>query len=464
MNHFHSIINEIARGKWMIDPHYAFGYYPLVTKMLSGDASPHESTQGEEYQPLAVIHQPNGPNLYINNYKTLKKADFIIEQGSVLSMPVTGAIMKSDYCGSYGSLTRAAVIKAADNHDSIKSIIIDADSGGGSVYGTETLVDAIRSCTKPIDGLVNDGMAASAMYWVISTCNNIYVTHGTSQVGSIGVYTTYLSLKKAYADMGIAIEDIYSNLSTEKNGKYRIWEETGNSDAVRAELDVLAQHFIDQVNLNRGSKINLEAGDPYKGAMYYADEALAIGLIDGIKSYDELVSEALGTNEVSTENVFQTNIYNMKQYAKVNATLGVDSLEASEDGVYLNETQIATIESTLEANEQAVNQAAASAAEGANARIAELETQLAASNANAASANALINSIASEYELEGDTAEAQAESLRAHIATLESKPGAKPAALAPAVTEEVDQTPNVFENPMYEGLAAEAGVPHVFKK
>jgi len=233
---------------------------------------------------------------------------------------------------------------------------------------------------------------------------------------------------------------------------------------VRAELDVLAQHFIDQVNLNRGSKINLEAGDPYKGAMYYADEALAIGLIDGIKSYDELVSEALGTNEVSTENVFQTNIYNMKQYAKVNATLGVDSLEASEDGVYLNETQIATIESTLEANEQAVNQAAASAAEGANARIAELETQLAASNANAASANALINSIASEYELEGDTAEAQAESLRAHIATLESKPGAKPAALAPAVTEEVDQTPNVFENPMYEGLAAEAGVPHVFKK
>jgi hypothetical protein len=46
----------------------------------------------------------------------------------------------------------------------------------------------------------------------------------------------------------------------------------------------------------------------------------------------------------------------MKQLAFLNKLLGVPSLESSDEGVYLNETQLAAINEALEANQQIVTE------------------------------------------------------------------------------------------------------------
>ena len=50
------------------------------------------------------------------------------------------------------------------------------------------------------------------------------------------------------------------------------------------------------------------------------------------------------------------SIFTMKQLAFLNKLLGVPSLEASDEGVYLNETQLAAINEALEANQQIVTE------------------------------------------------------------------------------------------------------------
>ncbi len=116
-----------------------------------------------------------------------------------------------------------------------------------------------------------------------------------------------------------------------------------------------------------------------------AEEALAWGFIDEITepatkenllsnqkmvtmlNYSELPIP--GTSEHTTDPVpgilqsvtssikkIINSIFTMKQLAFLNKLLGVPSLEASDEGVYLNETQLAAINEALEANQQIVTE------------------------------------------------------------------------------------------------------------
>jgi ClpP class serine protease len=183
-------------------------------------------------------------------------------------------------------------LKWMDANENISSILIEIDSPGGHVDGTATFADAIRNASTPTIALVNDGMACSAGYWIASAADTVYATHAHSEVGSIGVYATLADYAKYYEDKGIRVDDLYAKQSTEKNKGYRDWK-AGNADEFINRLSATADVFINTVKTNRAGKLNLEVADPFKGAVYSADKAVEIGLIDGIKSYDAVMNELL---------------------------------------------------------------------------------------------------------------------------------------------------------------------------
>lgn len=307
---FHTI-SAILRGMWAIDREYAESQLPLVISMLRGNAvqpvafSPQAGDMTDERRQLEekylynkssqiMVAVPNGASAYESRwYDGFKDAP----KGSVGIIPISGPIMRHDNCGDAGTMTNTRRIKEAMDSGNIEAIVLRIDSPGGAVYGTETLSTAIAEATKPVIAVIEDGMAASAAYWIASKAKEIYATNSISMVGSIGVYTSFYDFRGYLEKEGIKLHEIYAPQSTEKNDAYHAARD-GKYDKMKASMAMLADEFISQVKAGRGERLK-DDGHVFKGKTYYATEAVEIGLIDGIKSMDAAIQRAaeLAKNE-----------------------------------------------------------------------------------------------------------------------------------------------------------------------
>lgn len=285
-----SITNALARNKWAIELNSGLNLYPRAHQLLTGQRATFFDTTETEPQPIAYVYAADGMCPFTNGE--------VVGAGSIGVVKIQGGIVKdSDHeCGVIGSMEMAESVKALAA-SGVSAIVLDIDSPGGQVDGTATLADAIKNAPVRTIAVVNDGMACSAAYWIASAADEVYATHNSSEVGSIGVYATLADFSKYYEEMGVRVEDVYAEQSTEKNNGYRDWKE-GNAETFRARLSTVASEFIDVVKANRAGKLNTEAADPFKGAVFNAKEAVAIGLIDGVKAWDTVLEEL--TNEKLT--------------------------------------------------------------------------------------------------------------------------------------------------------------------
>ena len=129
--------------------------------------------------------------------------------------------------------------------------------------------------------------AASAAYYLAAGCDKIYTTSKFSKVGSIGVMVVYVDDQEYYDALGIKIKELYSNYSPLKNEDSRKLEAGETEEFIKKYLDPLAKAFIEDVKSAR-KKIE-DGSDALKGELYLAEEGQNVGLIDGIKSFDDAV-------------------------------------------------------------------------------------------------------------------------------------------------------------------------------
>jgi ClpP class serine protease len=290
-------ISEIFSADWMMERQAAKSYLPMLMNILDGTMV----TEFEEIEPktktFSFSAATNSYTVYGPNTAGQLLNDPTVENATVI-IPIQDVITKNDSWCSYGSMTWASVIATLSASEKISTIIMDTDSPGGSVAGTQTFADAIKASSKKTIAYINEGMAASAAYWLASSCDEIYVAKKTDAVGSIGVYVTMADMKKYWEGKGLVIKEIYSRHSPEKN---KIYQDAldGDEEALKDRLDYIAELFINHVKENR--TIDMSVADPFKGAMYFAEEALAIGLIDGIKSLDAILAETTPKTTTNTK-------------------------------------------------------------------------------------------------------------------------------------------------------------------
>jgi ClpP class serine protease len=87
--------------------------------------------------------------------------------------------------------------------DNVRAIVLNIDSPGGSIFGTEELFNKIMAArgSKPITAVVNS-VAASAAFWIASAADEIVITPG-GMIGSVGVYMVHTDLSAAIAEDGV---------------------------------------------------------------------------------------------------------------------------------------------------------------------------------------------------------------------------------------------------------------------
>jgi hypothetical protein len=205
-------------------------------------------------------------------------------------IPVTGALMKADSCGGFGTSSLMGMFNQASNTPSIRNIFLAFDTPGGTVDGTETFANAIKMSTKRTIAMV-DGMVCSAGYWLASACNEIYATSSTDMIGCIGTMVSMYDDTKRMAEKGVVIREYYATESTDKNSEFNQALKGDGTKLISELLDPINDSFLNSVKEGRGDKLNMDM-NPLTGKTYTAAAAQEAGLIDGIKSFNTILTES----------------------------------------------------------------------------------------------------------------------------------------------------------------------------
>jgi len=185
-------------------------------------------------------------------------------------------------------------LKAALEDPQVRDIVLDIDSPGGGVDGVLELSDMIYACRgkKKIVAYANGDMC-SAAYWIGSAAEKIYASRG-SDVGSIGVYSAVYDYSVANHNAGVKTEVI-------KAGKNKA---AGHPDkpltpedrqVIQKRIDHIYDLFVEAVARNRGISAD-DVLEVATGDVFIGQEALDVGLVDGICTFDSLFSGQLAGN------------------------------------------------------------------------------------------------------------------------------------------------------------------------
>jgi signal peptide peptidase SppA len=183
-------------------------------------------------------------------------------------------------------MTALALQQAADDPQ-IRSIVIQFDTPGGMVSGCDELATAIHSArkTKPVYAYVS-GMAASAGYWLASSCEKVIISPA-SMVGSIGVVRAWQDDTKRKAAAGIETIEIVSSQSPDKRPDHSTDE--GRS-VHQKQVDDLADVFIKSVAENRGVSADQVAKEFGAGGVEIGANAVSKGMADAIGQFEDLIA------------------------------------------------------------------------------------------------------------------------------------------------------------------------------
>jgi len=266
MNHAR-ILSKLLNEPWAIEPHWIETMVAIVDR--KGDVA---ALQAREGKPLHYTYNAT-------------------HRDNVAILPVTGPIfpranMMTEMSGATSlELLSRDFVAALDNED-IDTILLKIDSPGGNVSGVDEMHQLIRQSSKQVVAHIS-GTGASAAYWLASGADKIYISP-TSAVGSIGV--VYAQRKQGKDD---TIELVNS-----ASPRKRIDAESDDGQAqIVSLLDDIAEVFIGSVAEGRGVSPETVVSKFGQGGMLIGQKALDVGMVDGLCSFEALMSQLTGQSD-----------------------------------------------------------------------------------------------------------------------------------------------------------------------
>lgn len=245
-------------------------------------------------------------------------------QDGVAVVSIKGSLVNSDsywnrYFGitGYGEIREAMVAAATDPE--VKQIMLDIDSGGGSVAGvsdTATLIRMINDKVKPVTAFTGGSMY-SAAYWLGSAAGRVHADK-MAGVGSIGVIATHMEKSKALAEAGIGVNVIRAGKYKALANSVEPLSEEGRKQ-IQAHVDAAYRVFVGHVAEMRGKTYDYADQTMAQGQEFVASDAMNVGLLDGVTTFDALMSD-LKEKSIDRSNKFMDNRGNAgHRYALGNA-------------------------------------------------------------------------------------------------------------------------------------------------
>ena len=203
-------------------------------------------------------------------------------------IPVKGVIGKGlseleSLCGCCDVHDIEEMLEECERDPSIKTIILDIDSPGGTSVGVPELANRIKNCSKEVISFTGNE-CWSAAYWIGSQASSFYATPSSS-VGSIGVYIAFPDCSEAYKMEGVKMDVI-------KSGAYKgagipgTSLDEGQRKMLQQEVEDIHVDFKDAVKSVR----SFVEDSSMEGQQFSGKRAAEAGLVTALTNgFDEMV-------------------------------------------------------------------------------------------------------------------------------------------------------------------------------
>ncbi len=200
-------------------------------------------------------------------------------------------------------------LRSAFESTSTVGVILRADSPGGSPVQAGYINDEIKRLRAkypkiPLYAVIGD-VCASGCYYVVAAADKIYADKA-SIVGSIGVLMNGFGFVDTMKKLGVERRLLTSG---EHKGFLDPFQPVKPNEAKIAQelLDRIHQQFIDVVRLGRGKTLK-ETKDMFSGLFWSGDEAVKLGLVDGLGSMTYVARDVIGADEI-VDYTYRENVF-----------------------------------------------------------------------------------------------------------------------------------------------------------
>ncbi|MCK4773223.1 MAG: signal peptide peptidase SppA [Candidatus Krumholzibacteria bacterium] len=178
-------------------------------------------------------------------------------------------------------------IESHRKNDKVKAVVLFINSPGGGVAASQALHRAILDLRleKPVVAFLAS-VAASGGYYAACAADSIIATEGTL-TGSIGVIAAFLRTEELYHKIGLDVTVIKSGKYKDVGSPYREMTQTEKAYMGRL-LDRVYDQFVTAVAETRDLPLE-RAYELAEGRLYTGDEAMEVGLVDRLGSYEDAV-------------------------------------------------------------------------------------------------------------------------------------------------------------------------------
>ncbi len=279
------ILNAAAAFSWLIEEQKGREIAAFLALRAQGHGP---GWAGEEHKPVYAMDQVTGRTGAVHVLNL---------HGTI--MPRAGMMSRMSGAATLDQFQKAFSAAAADA--TAQAIVIDVDSPGGIVdfvQETADMIYAARRPNRPIIAVANTTMA-SAAYWIGAAADEIVATP-SGLVGSIGVYSMHDDISGALERQGVKRTLI-------KSGPRKAEGMAGPLDAAalkhRQELAAATyEDFTTAIAQYRNVPVSVVRTDPESGAAahfgggraYHPKEALRLGLIDRIATFEDTLMQLAG--------------------------------------------------------------------------------------------------------------------------------------------------------------------------
>lgn len=268
------ILNQLM-GEWAIEPSHGFALT-------------------EEYQRCDLLANMRGGAKMMNEGEPVRPGSaFTFGEMTFGKVMIENSLTKHAVSfGGPGMIAIGRTIDAMANDSGIDAIVLEVDSPGGTVSGTQELAEKIIRARqrKPVVTWVRD-LCASAAVWIGCSADAVFCNVETATIGSIGTYMGVYDESERFEKAGIKAYVIAARADREDNMKGTGMPGTKITEKQIAKLTAFVDSAQDQFSAGvaKGRGVDVAQIEAIaNGQVWHASDQQASILHDGIATWEEV--------------------------------------------------------------------------------------------------------------------------------------------------------------------------------
>lgn len=197
-----------------------------------------------------------------------------------------------------------AQVRAAQNDEDVKAIIVEVDSPGGGITASDEIYRALMDFKESADGrtvvVFMRDLAASGGYYV-AMAGDWLIAQPTTVLGSIGVIMQSMNIKGLSEKIGVRDVTIKSGANKDLLNPFNDVDPAQRA-ILQEMIDAMYQHFLGIVQASRDIE-PAKLKEMADGRIFVSQQALALKLVDQIGYWEDVLAKTAELLDVETVKV-----------------------------------------------------------------------------------------------------------------------------------------------------------------